>query len=64
MFNWRYKGKVLQIDSSTKKDEEVEELFLSLEKPDNHIEIVVHVNMLKEGWGCYKPLYDCPFKSG
>ena len=50
MFNGRYKGKVLQIDSSTKKDEEVEELFLSLEKPDNQIEIVIHVNMLKEGW--------------
>lgn len=46
----RYKGKVLQIDSSTKKDEEVEQLFVSLEKPDNKIEIVVHVNMLKEGW--------------
>lgn len=50
MFNGQYKGKVLQIDSSTKKDEEVEELFLSLEKPDNQIEIVIHVNMLKEGW--------------
>lgn len=45
-----YKGKVLQIDSSTKKDEEVETLFVSLEKPENKIEIVVHVNMLKEGW--------------
>ncbi|MBP3510813.1 MAG: DEAD/DEAH box helicase family protein [Prevotella sp.] len=49
-YEGRYKGKVLQIDSSTKKDEEVERLFVSLEKPDNKIEIVVHVNMLKEGW--------------
>ena len=49
-FGGRYKDKVLQIDSSTKKDEEVEQLFVSLEKPDNRIEIVVHVNMLKEGW--------------
>ena len=49
-FGGRYKDKVLQIDSSTKKDEEVEQLFVSLEKPDNKIEIVVHVNMLKEGW--------------
>mgnify|MGYP002606104981 CR=1 FL=1 len=49
-YEGRYKGKVLQIDSSTKKDEEVEQLFVSLEKPDNKIEIVVHVNMLKEGW--------------
>lgn len=50
MFDGRYKGKVLQIDSSTKKDEEVDRLFVSLEEADNEIEIVVHVNMLKEGW--------------
>lgn len=49
-FDGRYKGKVLQIDSSTKKDEEVERLFISLENPNNEIEIVIHVNMLKEGW--------------
>lgn len=45
-----YKGKVLQIDSSTKKEEEIEKQFLSLESSDNYIEIVIHVNMLKEGW--------------
>ena len=50
MFDGRYEGKVLQIDSSTKKDEEVDKLFVSLEKSDNQIEIVIHVNMLKEGW--------------
>lgn len=50
MFDGRYKGKVLQIDSSTKKSEEVDQLFVSLEHPDNRIEIVIHVNMLKEGW--------------
>ena len=50
MFDCYYKGKVLRIDSSTKKEEEVDELFVSLEKPDNQIEIVIHVNMLKEGW--------------
>ena len=50
LFDGRYKGKVLQIDSSTKKDEDVDHLFVSLEKPDNQIEIVIHVNMLKEGW--------------
>lgn len=49
-YEGRYKDKVLQIDSSTKKDEEIDRLFVSLEKPDNKIEIVVHVNMLKEGW--------------
>lgn len=50
LFGGRYAGKVLQIDSSTKKDEEIEHLFVSLEKPENQIEIVIHVNMLKEGW--------------
>ena len=45
-----YKGKVLQIDSSTKKEEEIEKQFLSLESSNNEIEIVIHVNMLKEGW--------------
>ena len=49
-FDGRYRGKVLQIDSSTKKDEEVEELFMSLDTPENEIEVVIHVNMLKEGW--------------
>lgn len=50
LFDGKYKDKVLQIDSSTKKTEDVEKLFVSLEKPDNQIEIVIHVNMLKEGW--------------
>lgn len=45
-----YKGKVLQIDSSTKKEEDIERQFVSLEESDNEIEIVIHVNMLKEGW--------------
>lgn len=45
-----YKGKVLRIDSDSKKDEEIERQFVALESPDNEIEIVVHVNMLKEGW--------------
>lgn len=43
-------GKVLQIDSSTKKEEDIEKQFISLEDADNEIEIVIHVNMLKEGW--------------
>lgn len=45
-----YKDKVLQIDSSTKKEEDIERQFLTLEQTDNEIEIVIHVNMLKEGW--------------
>ncbi len=50
IFNGRYKGKVLRIDSESKKDDEIEQQFIALESPDSPIEIVVHVNMLKEGW--------------
>ena len=50
LFGGQYKDKILQIDSSTKKIEEVDRLFVSLEDPANEIEIVIHVNMLKEGW--------------
>ena len=49
-YKGKYKGKVLQIDSSTRKEEDIEKQFLSLENSDNEVEIVVHVNMLKEGW--------------
>jgi type III restriction enzyme len=48
-YDGEYKEKVLQIDSTSKTDEQVEQL-LTLEKPDNSIEIVIHVDMLKEGW--------------
>lgn len=51
-FRGDYKGKVLEINSSkqkTEKDLNIE-LLLSLEMPENEIEIVIHVNMLKEGW--------------
>jgi len=51
-FRGDYKDKVLEIHSNqtgAEKDENIEQL-LSLEEPDNKIEIVIHVNMLKEGW--------------
>jgi len=51
-FRGSYKDKVLEINSAqrgSEKDENIE-LLLSLEHPDNNIEIVIHVNMLKEGW--------------
>lgn len=51
-FGGYYKDKVLEINSAQRgaeKDENIEQL-LSLELPDNTIEIVIHVNMLKEGW--------------
>lgn len=50
IYHSAYKGKVLRIDSTSKKDEDIERQFVALESPDNEIEIVVHVNMLKEGW--------------
>lgn len=51
-FRGYYKDKVLEINSAQRgaeKDENITQL-LSLEKPENNIEIVIHVNMLKEGW--------------
>jgi type III restriction enzyme len=48
-YDGEFKEKALQIDSTSKTDEQVEQL-LTLEKPDNSIEIVIHVDMLKEGW--------------
>lgn len=51
-FNGYYADKVMEIHSDqkkTEKDENIQKL-LELESPDNKIEIVIHVNMLKEGW--------------
>lgn len=51
-FDGRYKGKVIQVHSKStgeEKDENVQRL-LTVEHPDNPVEIVIHVNMLKEGW--------------
>ncbi len=51
-FDGRYKTKVIQVDSSktgAEEDEMVERL-LKVEHTDEPTEIVIHVNMLKEGW--------------
>jgi type III restriction enzyme len=51
-FEGRYKTKVIQVDSSktgAEEDEMVERL-LKVEQTDEPTEIVIHVNMLKEGW--------------
>lgn len=47
-----YVGKVIEVHTKTRGDEadETIEKLISLEKPDNIVEIVIHVNMLKEGW--------------
>ncbi len=51
-FNGRYADKVIQVDSSTtgRKEDEMVERLLKVENPDEPTEIVIHVNMLKEGW--------------
>jgi type III restriction enzyme len=51
-FGGYYKDKVIEVHSNQRgdeKDENIEKL-VSLEDPRNTVEIVVHVNMLKEGW--------------
>jgi len=51
-FEGRYRDKVIQVDSSTrgKKEDEMIERLLAVESPEEPTEIVIHVNMLKEGW--------------
>ena len=51
-FGGRYKGKVIQVDSSRSGAEEEEMIrrLLVVESYDEPTEIVIHVNMLKEGW--------------
>lgn len=51
-FNGRYRDRVMEIHSNQKGEEKEENIqqLLSLEDTKNPIEIVIHVNMLKEGW--------------
>ena len=51
-FEGRYKDKVIQVDSSKTGAEEdtIVERLLAVENPEEPTEIVIHVNMLKEGW--------------
>jgi type III restriction enzyme len=51
-FEGRYKDKAIQVDSSQtgKAEEEMIERLLKVEHADEPTEIVIHVNMLKEGW--------------
>jgi type III restriction enzyme len=51
-FAGRYKTKVIQVDSSktgAEEDQMIEDL-LKVESANSPTEIVIHVNMLKEGW--------------
>lgn len=51
-FEGRYKDKVIQVDSSKSGAEEEEMIsrLLKVESTEEPTEIVIHVNMLKEGW--------------
>ncbi|WP_233863696.1 DEAD/DEAH box helicase [Paraburkholderia adhaesiva] len=51
-YEGRYAGKVIQVDSSRSGAEEEEMItrLLAVESMDEPTEIVIHVNMLKEGW--------------
>jgi type III restriction enzyme len=51
-FDGRYNGKVITVHSNIRgeeKDDVVQQL-LTVEHTENPIEVVIHVNMLKEGW--------------
>ncbi|MEA3278132.1 MAG: DEAD/DEAH box helicase family protein [Pseudomonadota bacterium] len=53
VFEGRYNGKVIQVDSSKKgtaAEEAMVTRLLAVESRDEPTEIVIHVNMLKEGW--------------
>ena len=51
-FDGRYHDKVIQVDSSQtgEKEDEMIQRLLAVENPEEPTEIVIHVNMLKEGW--------------
>ena len=51
-FGGRYAGKVIEIHSKQSGEESDENVakLLSVENSTNAIEVVIHVNMLKEGW--------------
>jgi type III restriction enzyme len=51
-YEGRYRGKVIQVDSSRTgaEEEQMIERLLAVESVDEPTEIVIHVNMLKEGW--------------
>ena len=51
-FAGRYRNKVIQVDSSKTgaEEEDMVRKLLAVESVDEPTEIVIHVNMLKEGW--------------
>ena len=49
LYGGRYADRVIQVDSSVKEEETIQRL-LRVEDATEPTEIVIHVNMLKEGW--------------
>lgn len=51
-FGGQYAGKVIEVHSNQSGEESDENItkLLSVENPTNTVEVVIHVNMLKEGW--------------
>lgn len=51
-FEGRYQNKVIQVDSSKSgaEEDEMVQRLLAVESTEEPTEIVIHVNMLKEGW--------------
>lgn len=60
-YNGQYAEKVIQIDSSV-NDEENAKLLETVEHYDNPVEIVIHVNMLAEGWDVTNLYTICPLR--
>lgn len=56
-----YADKVIQIDSSV-NDEQNAKLLETVEQYDNPVEIVIHVNMLAEGWDVTNLYTICPLR--
>jgi type III restriction enzyme len=57
----QYADKVIQIDSSV-NDEQNAKLLETVEHYDNPVEIVIHVNMLAEGWDVTNLYTICPLR--
>lgn len=51
-FEGAYQGKVIEVHSAQRGEEKDDNIakLLSVEDPVNPVEVVIHVNMLKEGW--------------
>jgi type III restriction enzyme len=60
-YTGHYADKVIQIDSSV-NDEQNAKLLETVEHYDNPVEIVIHVNMLAEGWDVTNLYTICPLR--